>query len=134
MGETSFLPAIAPLVMLRPVNRSDCTSVVVWHFHRLSVPSSDPVDGIGAWTPADLANALVAGVSPRGEHYYPAFPYPSYTGMSIADVRDLFAFLKTLPPVSGRAPPHHPSVLFIIRRSVGFWKLSFSNLERLKQF
>jgi mono/diheme cytochrome c family protein len=87
--------------------------------------SSDPVDGIGAWTPADLANALVAGVSPRGEHYYPAFPYTSYTGMSIADVRDLFAFLKTLPPVSRRAPPHHPSVLFIIRRSVGFWKLLF---------
>jgi len=87
--------------------------------------SSDPVDGIGAWTPADLANALVAGVSPRGEHYYPAFPYTSYTGMSIADVRDLFAFLKTLPRVSRSAPPHHPSVLFIIRRSVGFWKLLF---------
>ncbi|PZM08930.1 c-type cytochrome [Rhizobium tubonense] len=87
--------------------------------------SPDPTDGIGTWSVADLANALVAGVSPRGEHYYPAFPYTSYTGMSLSDVRDLYSYLKTLTPVSGRAPPHHPSVLFAVRRSVGLWKLLF---------
>jgi hypothetical protein len=39
--------------------------------------SPNPKDGIGAWSAADFANALMAGVSPRGEHLYPAFPYPS---------------------------------------------------------
>ena len=87
--------------------------------------SPDALDGIGTWSVADLANALVAGVSPRREHYYPAFPYTSYTGMESADIRDLYAYLMTLPPVAGRAPPHHPSVLFAIRRSVGFWKMLF---------
>ncbi len=87
--------------------------------------SPDPVDGIGRWTPVDLANALVGGVSPEHEHYYPAFPYTSFTGMTAGDIRDLYAYLMTLPKVSGRAPPHHPSILFRIRRFVGFWKLLF---------
>ncbi|WP_426240313.1 c-type cytochrome [Pararhizobium sp. DWP1-1-3] len=87
--------------------------------------SPDPVDGIGNWGVSDFANALVAGVSPEGRHYYPAFPYTSYTSMTAADINDLFAYLKTLPPVAGRAPPHHPSILFAVRRSVGLWKLLF---------
>lgn len=87
--------------------------------------SPDAKDGIGLWTAADLGNALIGGVSPNGQHYYPVFPYPSYTGMTVADVRDLFSYLKTLPPVSGRAPPHDLFALFRIRRFVGFWKLLF---------
>lgn len=43
--------------------------------------SSDPLDGIGRWRTADLANALLSGVSPDGRHYYPVFPYGSYTHM-----------------------------------------------------
>lgn len=87
--------------------------------------SPDPVDGIGAWSVADLANALIGGVSPRHEHYYPSFPYTSFTGITAADVRDLYAYLRTLPKVAGRAPPHSPAILFSIRRSVGIWKLMF---------
>ncbi|KRB29780.1 alkylated DNA repair protein [Mesorhizobium sp. Root695] len=87
--------------------------------------SPDPVDGIGKWSAADLANALIGGVSPRREHYYPSFPYTSFTGMTVADINDVYAYLMTLPKVSGRAPPHDPAILFSIRRSVGFWKLMF---------
>jgi mono/diheme cytochrome c family protein len=87
--------------------------------------SPDPVDGIGSWTVADLANALVGGVSPQHQHYYPSFPYTSFTGMTIPDIKDLYAYLMTLPKVSGRAPPHHPSILFSVRGFVGFWKLLF---------
>jgi mono/diheme cytochrome c family protein len=87
--------------------------------------SQDAKDGIGSWTAADLGNALIGGVSPNGQHYYPVFPYPSYTGMTVDDVRDLFAYLKTLPAASGRAPPHDLVALFRIRRFVGFWKLLF---------
>ncbi|MFW2229923.1 c-type cytochrome [Rhizobium sp. CRRU65] len=89
--------------------------------------SQDAKDGIGSWTAADLGNALIGGVSPDGQHYYPVFPYPSYTGMTVDDVRDLFAYLKTLPAVSGGAPPHDLVALFRIRRFVGFWKLLFFN-------
>ena len=87
--------------------------------------SPDSKDGIGGWTAADFADALMAGVSPRGEHLYPAFPYPSYRRMSIKDVRDLFAFLHTTPPISGRAPSNALEFPFSIRRAVGLWKLLY---------
>lgn len=84
--------------------------------------STDPNDGIGAWTVVDFANALLGGVSRDGQHLYPAFPYPSYRLMTTGDVRDLFAFLKTLPPVQGRAPSTRLRFPFNIRRAIGFWK------------
>lgn len=84
--------------------------------------SSDPIDGIGAWSGRDFAEALLDGVSPKGEHYYPAFPYPSYRRMPPADVRDLFAYLRTLPPVAGRALPHALVLPFTLRGALGLWK------------
>lgn len=87
--------------------------------------SPDTTDGIGAWSVIDLANALIGGVSPKRDHYYPAFPYTSFTGMTAEDVKDLYAYLKTFPKISGRTPPHDPAILFSIRRSVGVWKLLF---------
>lgn len=85
--------------------------------------SSDPTDGIGKWSVADFANAMLRGVSPAGEHYYPAFPYASYARMNPADVGDLYAFMKTLPAVVGKAPDHELGFPFNIRRGLGLWKL-----------
>jgi mono/diheme cytochrome c family protein len=87
--------------------------------------SPDPRDGIGSWSAADFADAIMAGVSPRGEQLYPALPYASYCRMSIKDARDLFAFLRTTPPVTGRAPPNALIFPFSIRRAVGLWKLLY---------
>jgi mono/diheme cytochrome c family protein len=87
--------------------------------------SSDPVDGIGAWSEADFVTALWKGTSRQGYHLYPAFPYVSYQHMQLDDVRDLFAYLKTLPPVSGRVRGHDLKFPFNIRRLVGVWKLIF---------
>jgi mono/diheme cytochrome c family protein len=87
--------------------------------------SMDKVDGIGSWQARDLANALLSGVSPAGKHYYPSFPYSSYAKMTVGDVGDLMAFLRTLPAVSGKVPPHDLALPFRIRRFVGFWKLLY---------
>ncbi|HEY7843125.1 MAG TPA: cytochrome c [Bradyrhizobium sp.] len=87
--------------------------------------SSDPNDGIGRWSEADFVNAVKRGVSPGGTHYFPAFPYTSYAHATVQDVRDLFAFLKTLPPVAGKVRDHDVPFPFNIRRNVGIWKLLF---------
>jgi mono/diheme cytochrome c family protein len=87
--------------------------------------SSDPDDGIGAWTEAEFVTAMTKGTSPAGEHLYPAFPYTSYQRVTYRDLRDLFAFIKTLPAVQGRAPEHELGFPFNIRRLVGLWKLLF---------
>ncbi|HVL72349.1 MAG TPA: cytochrome c, partial [Beijerinckiaceae bacterium] len=93
-------------------------------FGTFRVPNISPSrDGIGAWTPAQFLRAMRGGVAPDGQHYYPAFPYTSYQRMSAADVRDLFAFIATLPPVEGRQPGHDLAFPYSIRRGLGLWKL-----------
>jgi mono/diheme cytochrome c family protein len=87
--------------------------------------SPDPKDGIGRWSEANFVTALWDGTTPGGHHLFPAFPYPSYRHMKLDDVRDLFAYIKTLPPVSGKAPRHDLAFPFGIRRLVGIWKLLF---------
>lgn len=87
--------------------------------------SSDAKDGIGAWTEAQFITAMTKGTSPSGQHLYPAFPYTSYQRMSAGDLRDLFAYLKTLPAVQGRVRDHDLPFPFNIRQAVGVWKLLF---------
>jgi mono/diheme cytochrome c family protein len=87
--------------------------------------SSDPNDGIGKWSEADFATAMLKGTSPDGRHYFPAFPYTSYQRMRIEDVRDLFGYLKTLPAVQGRVRDHDVPFPFNIRRTLGGWKFLF---------
>ncbi|MCV0396142.1 MAG: cytochrome c [Rhizobiaceae bacterium] len=84
--------------------------------------SQHPQDGIGGWSAADFGNAMLKGVSPSGAHYYPAFPYTSYARMEPGDVADLFAFMKTLPPVEGEAEGHRLAFPWSVRRGIGLWK------------
>jgi mono/diheme cytochrome c family protein len=87
--------------------------------------SPDRADGIGRWSEADFVNAVTRGISPGGTHYFPAFPYTSYAHAKVEDVRDLFAYLKTLAPVPGKVRDHDLPFPFNIRRNVGIWKLLF---------
>jgi mono/diheme cytochrome c family protein len=84
--------------------------------------SPDPKDGIGRWSEADFVTAVQKGTSPDGTHYFPAFPYASYQRAKLEDIRDLFAYLKTLPPVAGSVRDHELPFPFNIRRNVGIWK------------
>jgi mono/diheme cytochrome c family protein len=85
--------------------------------------SSDKTDGIGAWTDEQFVNAVTRGISPSGEHYYPAFPFTSYSHMMTEDVLDLRAYLATLPAVAGKTKPHELPLPFQWRRVLGGWKL-----------
>ena len=96
-------------------------------FGKFHVPniSPDTVGGIGLWSAGDLANAMLAGVSPKGEHYYPAFPFTTYAHAKTGDIADLWAFLRTLPPVSASKTAHELPFPFSIRRGLGLWKQLF---------
>ncbi len=87
--------------------------------------SPDPKDGIGGWSEVQFVTAMVKGTSPSGEHLFPAFPYTSYQRITFDDLRDLFAFLKTLPAVQGRVRDHDVPFPFNIRRMLGGWKVLF---------
>jgi mono/diheme cytochrome c family protein len=59
-----------------------------------------PDYGIGNWSDAQFVQALSEGVAPDGSHYYPVFPYPSYTLMQTEDLLALKAYLFSLPAVA----------------------------------
>jgi len=82
-------------------------------------------NGIGDWTEANFVTAVKKGTSPAGAHYFPSFPYGSYVHATDNDIRDLFAYIKTLPSLSGRPRPHDVNFPFNIRRLVGGWKFLF---------
>jgi mono/diheme cytochrome c family protein len=81
-----------------------------------------PEAGIGRWSEDDFIRAMREGVRPDGAHYFPAFPYPSYTKISDADLRDLWAFLQTIPPSNRASRPHDLSFPFRWRSLVSIWK------------
>jgi mono/diheme cytochrome c family protein len=82
----------------------------------------DPVHGIGRWSDADFIRALREGVAPDGRHYYPVFPYASFTLMNEHDMLDLKAYLFSLPPVAKPNVPHEVRFPFGFRFLLGFWK------------
>ena len=87
--------------------------------------SSDPANGIGGWSEVEFVNAVMRGVGRHGEHLFPALPYTSYQHMKMEDVRDLWAYIKTVPPVADPSKPHAVDFPFNIRRTLGGWKLLF---------
>ena len=81
--------------------------------------------GIGRWSEADFIRALREGRRPDGAHYFPAFPYPSFTLVTDADLRDLWVYLRTLPPNARQSEPHDLGFFYRWRFLVGIWKWFF---------
>jgi mono/diheme cytochrome c family protein len=84
-----------------------------------------PQAGIGRWTEQDFLRAMREGVRPDGAHYYPAFPYPSFTRVVDQDLRDLWAYLRSLPASSRENRPHELDRPYRWRWLLAGWKLLF---------
>lgn len=93
-------------------------------FHAPNI-SSDSDHGIGTWTKAQFADALLHGTSPDNQHYYPAFPYASYTRASLQEAVDLHSYMATLPASPEPNKPHDLGFPFNQRWLLGGWKLLF---------
>lgn len=99
-------------------------------FGTFYAPNISPSDqGIGGWSLSAFARAVTKGVSPEGQHYYPAFPYAAYQHMSDTDVADLYAYVQSLPPSSVVSQPHGVGFPFNIRRGLGLWKQAFMRTD-----
>jgi mono/diheme cytochrome c family protein len=82
----------------------------------------DPAFGIGGWSDGDFLRALRHGISPAGEHYFPAFPYTSFTGMTDRDILDIKAYLFTQAPAAARNRPHEVGFPFDVRLTMIVWR------------
>lgn len=81
--------------------------------------------GIGRWSEADFVRAMRHGRRPDGANYFPAFPFPSFTGIADSDLRDLWAYLRTLPPSAQASREHELGFFFRWRFLVTVWKWLF---------
>ena len=82
----------------------------------------DRETGLGDWSLSDFAQALRMGVAPDGSAYFPAFPYPSYSGMKDEDIADLWAYLQSVEPVAKANLEHELDFPFGFRFLAGIWK------------
>ena len=82
----------------------------------------DPKAGIGKWSEEDFIRAMRHGRRPDGANYFPAFPYTSFTKIRENDLRDLWAYLKSLPPSSQPSRPHQLGFFYRWRFLVTLWK------------
>ena len=85
----------------------------------------DRETGIGGWSDGDFIRAMTEGVAPDGSHYYPAFPYTSYTRMARRDLLDLKAYLDSVKPVRNRVASHELRFPYNFRFALGVWKRVF---------
>jgi mono/diheme cytochrome c family protein len=66
--------------------------------------------------------ALREGRGPGGVHFFPAFPYTSFTKITDSDARDLKAFIFAQKPVAKPSRPHDVSFPFNWRFLQTFWR------------
>ena len=84
----------------------------------------DEETGIGAWSFTDFVRAMHLGIAPTGARYYPAFPYTSYTQIRIDDLRAMYDYLQTTPPVKNRNRLHE-TPWYINRLLLPAWQALF---------
>jgi mono/diheme cytochrome c family protein len=82
----------------------------------------DKATGIGEWSDDQFVDAFWEGVSPEGDHYFPAFPFTSYTGVSRDDLLAMKAYLFSLEPVEKENREHDLAWYMSTRLAAGFWK------------
>lgn len=92
-------------------------------FYTPNITAADA--GIGAWSEADFLQALRDGEGPGAVHFYPAFPYTSYTRMTAEDARALFAYLRAQPASQRQNREHELAWYLRWRIAAQAWKWLF---------
>ena len=64
----------------------------------------DAATGIGRWSEADFLRTLRTGVDPKGDTLHPFMPWRQVRRMSDDDLRAIYRFLRTVPPVHNEVP------------------------------
>ena len=82
----------------------------------------DEKTGIGLWSEEEFWQALHEGRSRDGRFLYPAFPYTEYTKITRQDANAIFAYLKSLSPVSQSNLSHDIYFPYYFKPLLAMWR------------
>ncbi len=89
----------------------------------------DPTTGIGKWTDEQIIVATRLGRRPNGERLIPVHPYTVFNGMTEQDLKDVVAYLRSVPPVNRATPPKKISVPLFESVFLPAWLATFAAIE-----
>ena len=79
-----------------------------WGISFASNLTPDKETGIGAWTEKTFIKTLRTGKTPAGRPILPPMPWEGYQQASDKDLKAVFAYLMSLPPVRNMVPAPNP--------------------------
>jgi mono/diheme cytochrome c family protein len=82
----------------------------------------DKKTGLGSWNASYFWRAMHNGRSKDGRWLYPAFPYAQYSRLTRADTDDIFAYLRSLPPVEQRNRDHALRFPYNTQMALALWR------------
>jgi mono/diheme cytochrome c family protein len=84
--------------------------------------SPDPATGLGRWSQAAFVRALRTGRSADGRLLVPACPYPNFALVTETDAGDLYAYLRSQPPVQQAQPVHQLRFPYGTQAALAVWR------------
>ena len=90
----------------------------------------DPATGLGKWSEADFINVMKEGIRPDGSNSFPAFPYVYFNRIHDSDLKDIWAYLKALPPVNQENQGNTLPFPMNLRLAQYGWKIPFFYPDR----
>ena len=80
-----------------------------WGISYTANMTPDPETGIGAWSEENFVQAIRTGKHlGAGRDILPPMPWPMYRNLSDEDLKAIFAYLKTIPPIRNKVPDPVP--------------------------
>jgi mono/diheme cytochrome c family protein len=81
--------------------------------------------GIGTWTFDQFKGAVHAGIRADGKYLYPSMPFDAFTGITEDDLKALWAYFRSVPPIRQQNRENELSFPFNIRLAMLAWRILF---------
>jgi len=85
----------------------------------------DRETGIGAWTFDEFKKALHSGIRADGQFLYPTMPFDAFTKISEDDLKALWSYIRSLPPIKQQNRENELTFPFSIRYGMLVWRMLF---------
>ena len=90
----------------------------------------DKETGIGNWTEEDFIRVMHEGIRSNGSNSFPAFPYVFFNRVSVEDLKDIWAYMRAIPPVKKENKGNTLPFPLNLRIAQYGWKLLFFYPDR----